>query len=155
MTCTATVTYTPTANVSGADSFKFKVSASGLDSDPADVNVAVSSVNDPPTFGITGNHTINEDAGPQVVPNFAFNISPGPANESSQTVQFMVTGDTVNTASRLESNAKAGEILVSEATAQAARSRYQLAPRDPISVKNREQPVPLFEIEWQHAISSA
>ena len=59
------------------------------------------------------------------------------------------------TASRLESNAKAGEILVSEVTAQAARSRYQLAERDPISVKNREQPVPLFEIEWQHAISSA
>ena len=94
MTCTATVTYTPTANVSGADLFKFKVSASGIDSDPADVNVAVSSVNDPPTFGITSNHTVNEDAGPQVVPNFAFNISPGPANESSQTVQFMVTGNT-------------------------------------------------------------
>lgn len=94
MTCTATVTYTPAANASGGDLFKFKVSASGLDSDPADVTVSVSSVNDPPTFGITSNHTVNEDAGPQVVNNFAFNISPGAANESSQQLQFIVTGNT-------------------------------------------------------------
>jgi class 3 adenylate cyclase len=41
--------------------------------------------------------------------------------------------------------------LVSDGTAKAARSRYKLHPRDPITVKNRQQPVVLWEVDWQRA----
>ncbi len=73
---------------------------------------------------------------------------------SDRRSEYTAIGDTVNTSSRLESNALGGEILLSDATAKAAHSRYKLKPREPITVKNRQQPVNLWEVDWQRASGS-
>jgi RHS repeat-associated protein len=85
--------YAPTANYVGDDSFTFKVNDGYVDSPPATVALTILSRNDPPSFVAGANQVSLEDAGPQTIAAWASNISAGPANESSQTVHFLVSAD--------------------------------------------------------------
>jgi adenylate cyclase len=67
---------------------------------------------------------------------------------SDQRSEYTAIGDTVNTAARLEQNAKPAQILISEATAKAGGELFNLLPQEPLIVKNRLQPVSLFEVKW-------
>jgi len=92
-------TYTPTGDYNGSDSFTFAVTDTGeadspaLASAPATVSVTVDPVNDAPSFAKGSDQTVEEDAGPQSVANWATNISPGAADESDQAASFAVTSD--------------------------------------------------------------
>lgn len=68
---------------------------------------------------------------------------------SDKRSEYTAIGDTVNLSARLEQNAKAGQILVSEATVSACdEEEFSLIPHKPLQVKNRVQPVSLFEVKW-------
>ncbi len=90
------VTYTPSADFNGADTFTYTVTSGGV-TETANVTVTVNAINDVPVFTKGGDQTVDEDAGAQTVAGWATAISKGPADESGQTLTFNVTNNT-NTA---------------------------------------------------------
>jgi hypothetical protein len=82
--------YTPNANFFGDDSFTYRATDGSATSTPSAVHVTVQSVNDPPSFLIGPDQNVSATAGAQSVSPWATQISAGPANESGQTVQFLV-----------------------------------------------------------------
>lgn len=58
--------------------------------------------------------------------------------------QHTVLGDTVNTAARLQGAAARGEILVGDATYEATQGIVEYETLEPITMKNKREPVPAF-----------
>ena len=97
------LTYQPPLNANGLAlaTFTFQVQDNGgtanggidLDPTPNTITFNVNPVNDAPSFVKGANQVVDEDAGPQTVVGWATQVSAGPANESGQTVTFLVTND--------------------------------------------------------------
>ncbi len=100
---TRTITLSPLAEQNGSALIGVSVTdADGTASDS--FTLTVNAVNDPPSFTGGSDVTVQEDSGGESINNWATNISPGPANESGQTLTFNVT---VNSRSDLFSVAPA------------------------------------------------
>jgi VCBS repeat-containing protein len=96
-----TLTYTPADNANGTATVTVKLHDDGDtanggqdESTEQTFTITVNAVNDAPSFQKGANETVNEDAGAQSVPNWATDISAGPADENDQQLTFEVTNDT-------------------------------------------------------------
>jgi len=85
--------------------------------------------------------------------SFGIGINSGPAvvgNIGSQErLDYTAIGDTVNLAARLESNAKPGQILISKATYERVKERFQVTVLEPIKVKGKENLVEIYQVEGE------
>ena len=62
-------------------------------------------------------------------------------------MDYTVVGDTVNVASRPESNGKPGGVLMSNATYEPVKGEVEAERLEPITVKNRAEPVQIYLID--------
>ena len=95
-----TLTYTPATNANGSATITVTATDDGGtdnggddDSAAETFTITVTAVNDAPTVTKGSDQSVDEDAGEQSVPNWASDISAGPAGESGQTLSFTLTND--------------------------------------------------------------
>jgi adenylate cyclase len=91
---------------------------------------------------------------PPVQAGIGVNTGPVTAGNigSARRMDYTVIGDTVNTASRLCSNAKGRQILVSDSTFRQLGGSLPARKLQPIRVKGRETPVEIYEIMWDETL---
>jgi adenylate cyclase len=105
---------------------------------------------------------LNRDAGAREWPEFGvgIGINSGIVTAgnigSPRRIDYTVIGDTVNTASRLMSNAPAGKIIISQATAaDLTPTKFILTPLSPLTVKGKSEPIQVFRVDWEDGLAAA
>jgi class 3 adenylate cyclase/tetratricopeptide (TPR) repeat protein len=61
-------------------------------------------------------------------------------------MDYTAIGDTTNLAARLESLARPGTVLISEATARLVRGFFEMRPVEPLDVKGKDEPISACEV---------
>jgi hypothetical protein len=96
-----TLTFTPAPNANGTAQVTVRAQDDGGTANggsdtsaPQSFTIRVLAVNDAPSFTASGDQTVLEDSGARSVTGWATAISPGPADESAQSLDFEATGDT-------------------------------------------------------------
>lgn len=95
---------------------------------------------------------IAEEAGPEPdSPRFRIGINTGPALlgnlGSAELRSFTVVGDAVNTASRLETTADAGTVVIGHATFSAIADRVEVIELGPLELKGKTRPIIAYRLE--------
>ena len=88
-------------------------------------------------FGRTISYGIGVNCGDAVVGNIGCDFR----------MDYTAIGDTVNTAARLESNAKAGQILISDAVYEAIKDRVQVTEIGTIPLKGKSKEVMVYQVD--------
>jgi adenylate cyclase len=75
---------------------------------------------------------------------------------SPSRLDYTVIGDTVNAAARLMALARAGEVLISESTAEKLRSKeFSLTALEPLLLRGKTQKIGVYRVNWQHQHAAA
>lgn len=66
---------------------------------------------------------------------------------STQRLEYTVIGDSVNTAARLQTVAKGGEVVVSDSVYQQVRNFFNFIPMEPIKVKGKSKTLTVWKLK--------
>ncbi|UYZ63808.1 adenylate/guanylate cyclase domain-containing protein [Hymenobacter weizhouensis] len=73
-------------------------------------------------------------------------VSGNIGSASLKRLDYTVIGDTVNVSQRLQAAAQPGQIIITESTYQEVKESFQCRPIKEVTLKNKAQPVMLYEV---------
>ena len=131
-----TFSFQTSENTNGSAEIQISVFDDGPDDDPnnnvgpvVNLTINVEAINDRPTFSKSADPTLLEDNGAIVYSGWALNISPGPSDESGQSVTFQVdqvwTEGTISFASEPEINTS-GDLSFETTLNTNGRAAYEI-----------------------------
>lgn len=94
---------------------------------------------------------IAEEMGDEDGPRFRIGMNTGVALVgnigSAEMRSFNVVGDAINVASRLETSAEVGQIVISEETYRSIGDRIEVTPLGPIELKGKAEPIVAYRLD--------